>query len=67
MNPLPDRVWRGGTHVIWILVTSLAHAIVALMAVWGIHIGPFAATEGSPGAQAQVAADFNAPSEPVTP
>ena len=59
------RQGRRGTHVVWILVTSLALVVVALMAVWGMHMRPFAATEDSPRAQAAEAADFNAPADPV--
>lgn len=57
------RQGRRGTHVVWILVTSLALVVVALMAVWGLHMGPFAATEDSPRAEAAEAADFTTPSD----
>ena len=57
------RQGRRGTHVIWILAASLALVVVALLAVWGLHMGPFAATEDSPRAQAAEASDFNTPAD----
>ncbi len=59
------RQGRRGTHVMWILVTSLALVVIGFMAVWGLHMGPFAATEDSPRTQAADAADFNTPADPV--
>ena len=55
------RQGRRGTHVMWILVTSLVLVLVGLLAVWGFHMGPFAGTEDSARAQAAEAAEFDTP------
>lgn len=58
------RQGRRGAHVVWILATSLVLVVVAFLVVWGLHMGPFAATEDSPQAQAAEASDFNTPADP---
>jgi hypothetical protein len=59
------RQGRRGTHVLWILIISLALVAVGFLAVWGLHMGPFQSTEPNTGKQVSDAVAFSAPSEPA--
>lgn len=58
------RQGRRGTHVLWIMLISLALVAVAFLAVWGLHMGPFASADRNAAALPSEAAKFDAPSEP---
>jgi hypothetical protein len=59
------RQGRRGTHVLWVLLASLALVVVGFLAVWGLHMGPFASAERNAEPLPSEAAKFDAPSEPA--
>ena len=59
------RQGRRGTHVVAILVVSLALVVLAFLAVWALHWGPFERANTDNNKSPSEAAAFSAPSEPA--